>query len=56
VDTKGGLEDVVSLGDELHVSVLDTVVNHLDVVTGTTFSDPVAARLSVGLSGGLFCV
>lgn len=33
--TKTSLEDVVGLGDELHVSVLDTVVDHLDVVAGT---------------------
>jgi hypothetical protein len=28
-ETEDSLEDIVSLGDELHVSVLDTVVDHL---------------------------
>lgn len=39
------------LRDELHVTVLDTVVNHLDVVTGTLVTNPVAASLAVALGG-----
>jgi hypothetical protein len=53
VEVKTALEDVVGLGDELHVSVLDTVVDHLDVVARTGLADPVAARLASGLSSGL---
>ena len=34
-------------------SHLDTVVNHLDVVSSSGISNPVAARLTVGLSGSL---
>jgi hypothetical protein len=33
----------------LHVTVLNTVVDHLDVVTGTLVTDPVTARLAVAL-------
>ena len=47
------LEDIVGLGDQLHVSVLDTVVDHLDVVSRTTLTDPVATGLTEGLSSGL---
>ncbi len=32
---------------DLHVTVLDTVVDHLDEVPGACFSDPVAAGLPV---------
>jgi hypothetical protein len=53
------------LANELHVTVFDTVVNHLDVVTGAlcrvlacqasneqrTVSDPLTARLAVTLCG-----
>ena len=39
------------LADELHVTVLDTVVDHLDVVAGTLVTDPLAARLTVALGG-----
>ena len=35
LEAKTSLEDVVGLGNELHVSVLDTVVDHLDIVSGT---------------------
>ncbi len=34
LEVKAALEDVIHLGDELHVSVLDTVVDHFYVVTG----------------------
>ena len=39
------------LADQLHVTVLNTVVDHLDVVTGTLVTDPVAAGLAVALGG-----
>lgn len=32
-----------------------TVVDHLDVVSGTSLTDPVAARNAINLSGGLLC-
>ena len=53
VKTKTSLEDVVGLGDELHVSVLDTVVDHLDVVTRSSLTNPITTWLSLGLSSGL---
>lgn len=55
IETETSLEDVVSLGDELHVSVLDTVVDHLDVVTRSSLTNPVTTWLSLGLSSGLLC-
>lgn len=39
------------LADQLHVTVLDTVVHHLDVVTSTLVADPLAAGLVVALGG-----
>lgn len=39
------------LADELHVTVLNTVVDHLDVVTSTLITDPLAASLVVALGG-----
>lgn len=36
-------------GDQLHVSVLNTVVHHLDVVSGTLITNPVAAGLTITL-------
>lgn len=39
------------LADQLHVTILDTVVDHLDVVAGTLITDPVAASLAVALGG-----
>lgn len=53
VKTETSLEDVVGLGDELHVSVLDTVVDHLDVVTRSSLTNPITTWLSLGLSSGL---
>src|SRR4051812_43078986 len=42
------------LADELHVTVLDTVVDHLDVVASTLVANPLAACLAVALgSNGL---
>lgn len=34
-EIKPSLKDVIRLSDELHVSVFDTVVYHLDVMAGT---------------------
>jgi len=39
------------LANQLHVTVLNTVVDHLDVVASTLVTDPVTARLAVALSG-----
>lgn len=39
------------LADKLHVTVLNTVVDHLDVVTGTLVTDPLTAGLAVALGG-----
>lgn len=43
--------DCTDLRDELHVTVLNTVVNHLDVVASTVVTDPLAAGLAVRLGG-----
>lgn len=40
----------IYLANELHVTILNTVVDHLDVVTGTLVTNPVTARLVVALS------
>ena len=40
------------LANQLHVTVLNTVVNHLDKVAGTLVTDPVAAGLAVVALGG----
>jgi hypothetical protein len=37
------------LANKLHVTVLDTVVDHLDVVTSTLIADPLTARLTIAL-------
>ncbi len=42
--TESMFEQEVRFADHLHVAVLDAVVNHLDVLTGTAWSDPFAAR------------
>src|SRR5262249_38666148 len=41
-------EEVVALADELHVAVLDAVVDHLDVMARAFVADPVAARRAIG--------
>lgn len=43
--------DTTYLANQLHVTVLNTVVHHLDVVTGTLVSNPLAAGLAVRLGG-----
>jgi hypothetical protein len=50
-ESETALHDVVGLADQLHVTVLDTVVDHLDVVTSTLVTDPLAAGLAVRLGG-----
>ena len=47
-------QQVVGLGDQLHVGVLDAVVHHLDEVAGAVGADVGAARLAVDLRGDLF--
>jgi hypothetical protein len=42
-------QDIVGFANQLHVTVLNTVVNHLDEVTSTLISDPLAASFSVAL-------
>ena len=37
------------LADQLHVTILDTVVDHLDVVAGTLVTNPLAAGLAIRL-------
>ena len=44
-------QQVVALGDQLHVGVLDAVVDHLHVVTGTIGADVRAARRTVDVGG-----
>ena len=46
------VQQVVGLGDELHVAVLDAVVHHLHVVARAARAHVVDARLAiVGLGG-----
>lgn len=51
-ETKTALEEVIGLTDQLHVTVLDTIVDHLDEVAGTLVTDPVTAGLAVVTLGG----
>ena len=46
------LHQVVGFADELHVAVLDAVVDHLHVVARAVFADPVAAGRAVVDFGG----
>ena len=46
-------QQVVGLGDQLHVGVLDAVVDHLDEVTGTVLADVGAAWRAVDMGGDL---
>ena len=48
------LEDVVGFADELHVAVLDAVVDHLHIVAGTARADVNDAGLAIDLSGDGF--
>ena len=47
--TRPYLEQVVSLTAELHVPVLNAVMDHLDVVAGALITDPVTACIAVNL-------
>jgi len=45
------LHDVVGFADQLHVAILNTVVDHLDVVTSTLVTNPLAAGFAVRFRG-----
>ena len=49
-----GLEDVVGFADELHVAVLDAVVDHLHIVTCAAGADVGDARFAVHFGGDAF--
>ena len=49
--TEPFLEELIGLADELHVAVLDAVVDHLHVMAGAVFAHPVAAGLAIGSAG-----
>ena len=67
VQTQASLQDIVRFRDKLHVTILDTVVDHLDIVSGawdehaffhdepklTGLTDPVTAWLAERLSSSL---
>jgi hypothetical protein len=46
-DAQQLFKEMVRFSNQLHISVLDTVVNHLDEVSGTLLTDPIAARRSI---------
>ena len=45
-------QDIVGLGDELHVAIFDAVVDHLHVVARAARSHVGDARLAIGRFGG----
>ena len=47
------LKQIVGLANKLHVTVLNTIVDHLDVVASTGGADPVAAGLTVSLGSNV---
>mmetsp|Transcript_28284 Transcript_28284/g.76634 ORF Transcript_28284/g.76634 Transcript_28284/m.76634 type:complete len:347 (+) Transcript_28284:226-1266(+) len=47
------LENIVTFANQLHITVFDSVVNHLDVVPGSNGSTVSGASFSVNLSGAL---
>ena len=47
VHAQGLAHEMVGLADELHVTVLDAIVHHLDVVSAAAFADPVTAGLAI---------
>ena len=51
VEADAVAQQVVGLGDQLHVGVLDAVVDHLHVVARAVGADVGAARLAVDLGG-----
>ncbi len=50
----GVLEDVVGFADELHVAILDAVVDHLDVVTCAARADVDDARFAIHFRSNAF--
>ena len=36
---KTAFQDVIGFGDQLHIAVFDAVMNHFDIMTGTTRTD-----------------
>ena len=51
VEAEPVVQQVVRLGDQLHVGVLDAVVHHLHVVARAAVTDVGAARRAVDLRG-----
>ena len=47
VQTKQILHHPISFGNKLHISIFDTVMYHLDEMTGTGRTNPLAARSTV---------
>src|SRR5580658_10703084 len=43
---------MIGFADQLHVSVLNAVVNHLDVVPSSVLAHPIAARRTIGNFSG----
>lgn len=43
--TESAFHDLVGFANELHVTILDSVVNHLHVVARSSVANPIAARL-----------
>ena len=52
VQSQARAQQMIRLADELHIAVLDAVVNHLDVMARAVFADPIAARRAVFHLGG----
>lgn len=42
---------MIRLADDLHITVLDAVVHHLDEVSSAGLTDPIATRFSVRFRG-----
>jgi len=51
MQSKGRCGNRAYLANQLHVTVLNTVVDHLDIVTSTLITNPLAAWLSITLGG-----
>ena len=51
-EAETSFEQLVGFADQLHVAVLNAVVDHLDVVAGAVFADPIAAGRAVFNFGG----
>jgi len=54
VGKSSSLENVIGFTDELHIAVLDAIVNHLHEVTSTTLPDVNHARFAVDFCGDAF--